>query len=382
VPSGCRHGRRPRRPELADIVRFAGPAFVGRRHRTGEQLAALAAISRCRTPAMGGHVEVCAACGRRRTVYRSCGNRHCPKCSTLAKERWLEARRNEVLPAGYFHVVFTLPHALNGLAQRRPREVYESLFRAASSTLLAFARDPDHLGATPGILAVLHTWTQTLDLHVHLHCVVTAGGLDATGRRWLKCRPGFLFPVRAMSRVFRAKYLEALAQALPSDVNADLDRRLRANDWVVYAKAPPAGPERLLEYLARYTHRVALTNDRLLGFDGRNVRLRWRDSAHGNRKRLMIISATDLLERFLRHVLPRGFKRVRHYGITAPACKAHQLALCRRYFGMPDPEALPLRARDLVARLGLDVTRCETCGSPKLRFEPLPPLRVPRARPP
>jgi hypothetical protein len=231
----------------------------------------LAAIARCRTPEMGGHVEVCVACGHRRTVYRSCRNRHCPKCSTLAKERWLQARLSEVIPAGYVHVVFTLPHALNDLARRRPRAVYEALFGAASATLLTFASDPRHLGARPGITAVLHTWTQRLDLHVHLHCIVTAGGLDATGQRWVKSPRRFLFSVRALSRVFRGKYLDALRRLLDAPIDARLETELYRHDWVVYAKAPPAGPAALLDYLARYTHRVAIGNERILGFDGRTV---------------------------------------------------------------------------------------------------------------
>jgi len=375
VPVGCRHGRRPRRPELADIVRVAGPALAARRCLTGEQQAALAAIARCRTPALGGHVEVCASCGHRRAVYRSCGNRHCPKCSTLAKERWLAARRREVVPAGYVHVVFTLPHALNDFARRRPRVVYEALFRAASRTLLAFAQDSRHLGARPGILAVLHTWTQRLELHVHLHCIVTAGGLDPTCRRWVKCPRGFLFPVRALSRVFRGKYLEALAAASQESLDPVLERDLYRHEWVVYAKTPPAGADALLAYLARYTHRVALTNDRILGFDGATVHLRWRDSGHANRKRVLHLSADSLLRRFLDHVLPRGFKRVRHYGLLAPAAKARALEACRRYFGLTPADHPPtvLTAASLLARIGRDLERCEACGARSLRRDHLAP---------
>jgi len=323
---------------------------------------------------MGGHVEVCVACGHRRTLYRSCRNRHCPKCSTLAKERWLQARLSEVIPAGYVHVVFTLPHALNDMARRQPRVVYEALFRAASATLLAFARDPRHLGARPGITAILHTWTQRLDLHVHLHCIVTAGGLDPTGRRWIKSPRSFLFSVRALSRVFRGKYLDALRTLSDAPIDGDLETALYRHDWVVYAKAPPAGPVALLDYLARYTHRVAIGNERILGFDGRTVRLRWRDSLHGNKKRVLRIDAVDFLSRFVQHVLPRGFKRVRHYGLLAPAGKADALAACRRYFGTVGPSSKPptlMTAITLLARIGRDVTRCEACGSRTLRIEPV-----------
>ena len=317
---------------------------------------------------------MCVSCGHRRTVYRSCRNRHCPKCSTLAKERWLQARRSEVLPAGYVHVVFTLPHALNGLARRQPRVVYESLFRAASSTLLAFADDPRHLGARPGITAILHTWTQRLDLHVHLHCIVTAGGLDPTGRRWVKSPRGYLFSVRALSRVFRGKYLDTLRRQAAAPLDPRLEAALYRDDWVVYAKAPPAGPVALLDYLARYTHRVAIGNERILGFDGRTVTLRWRDSRHGNRKRVVDFDAVTFLSRFVQHVLPIGFKRVRHYGLLAPASKANALAACHRYFGTMGTSAArprPLTAVALLARLGHDITRCEACGAQTLRIEPI-----------
>jgi len=376
VRPDCRHGRRSRRPDLADIVRAVGGELSARRPLTREQRAALAAIARCRTPELGGHVEVCVACGHRRTVYRSCRNRHCPKCSTLAKERWLQARLSEVLPAGYVHVVFTLPHALNDLARRQPRIVYEALFGAASETLLTFARDPRHLGARPGITAVLHTWTQRLDLHVHLHCIVTAGGLDPTVRRWVKSARGFLFSVRALSRVFRGKYLDALRRLSNAPIDAGLEAALYRHDWVVYAKAPPAGPTALLDYLARYTHRVAIGNERILGFTGRTVRLRWRDSLHGNKKRLLTLDALTFLSRFVQHVLPRGFKRVRHYGLLAPAGKTAALAACRRYFGIVGSrsraEAPALTAAGFLARLGRDVERCEACGSYTLRIEPAP----------
>jgi hypothetical protein len=344
-----------------------------RRTLTGEQLVALAAIARCRTPKMGGHVEVCMACGHRRALYRSCGNRHCPKCSTLAKERWLQARLSEVIPAGYVHVVFTLPHALNELARRQPRVVYEALFRAASATLLEFARDPSHLGARPGITAILHTWTQRLELHVHLHCIVTAGGLDPTGRRWVKCSRDYLFPVRALSRVFRGKYVDALRELSNAPIDRPLAVALYRHDWVVYAKAPPAGPIALLDYLARYTHRVALGNERIVSFDGRTVRLRWRDSLHRNKKRVLDIDAAAFLSRFVQHVLPRGFKRVRHYGLLAPAGKARALAACRRYFGVAGPSpASPSRinAAKLIERTtARDITSCELCGARTLRVE-------------
>lgn len=325
---------------------------------------------------------MCVVCGHRRTLYRSCRNRHCPKCSTLAKERWLQARLSEVIPAGYVHVVFTVPHALNDMARRQPRVVYEALFRAASATLLTFAHDPRHLGARPGITAILHTWTQRLDLHVHLHCIVTAGGLDPTGRRWVKSPRGFLFSVRALSRVFRGKYLDALRSLSGTPLETGLEAALYGHDWVVYAKAPPAGPVALLEYFARYTHRVAISNERILGFDGRTVRLRWRDSLHRSKKRVVHLDAVTFLSRFVQHVLPRGFKRVRHYGLLAPAGKAAALAACHRYFGVVGASSMrptPLTTAALLGSIGCDVTRCEACGARTLRVEPLVTPRSPQA---
>ena len=389
----CSHrGQRRRRLELADLVRDYGDRLRASRGLTGVQLAALRAIERCRTPALGGTREVCADCGDERVVWRSCRNRHCPKCQTLAKERWLEARVEELLPVDYVHVVFTLPHTLNPVALQRPRMTYGLLFRAAADTLLEFARDPRHLGAEPGILAVLHTWGQNLSLHIHLHCIVTAGGLDPTRRRWIRRPGGYLFPVRALSRVFRGKYLDGLRGALNDDSELASQipyRDLWRQDWVVYAKKPFAGPRKVLEYLARYTHRVALTNNRLLGLGDGIVRLRWRDYAHGGKKKTLRLSATDLLGRFLLHVLPRGFCRVRHYGLLSNRHKAIKLAACRRYFGTPAPMNLPVEHTDmtptsaLLHRLGIDPDRCGACGSRRIRREPLAPTPIsPRARAP
>ena len=389
----CSHrGRRRRRFELADLVRNYGDRLRASRNLTGVQLAALRAIERCRTPALGGTREVCADCGSERSIWRSCRNRHCPKCQTLAKERWLEARVAELLPVDYVHVVFTLPHALNPIALRCPREIYALLFRAAADTLLEFARDPRHLGAEPGIVAVLHTWGQNLSLHIHLHCIVTAGGLDPTRRRWIRRPGGYLFPVRALSRVFRGKYLDGLRRALDDD--ADLAskvpyQKLWRHEWVVYAKKPFAGPRKVLEYLARYTHRVALTNDRLLGIHDDVVHLRWRDYACGGKKKTLRLCATDLLGRFLLHVLPRGFFRIRHYGLLSNRHKATKLAACRLYFGAPElrsrldePASLD-SVTALLNRLGIDRDRCDLCGSRRIRRVLIAPMSIrPRARAP
>ena len=389
----CAHRRRRRRRglELADLVRSYSDRLEACRTLTGQQRAVLRAIERCRTPALGGCREVCVDCGDERFVWRSCRNRHGPKCQTLAKERWLQARVDELLPVDYVHAVFTLPHELNAAALRWPRLIYGQLFRAASETLLDFARDPRYLGAEPGIIAVLHTWGQNLSLHIHLHCIVTAGGLDPTHRRWIRRPGGYLFPVRALSRVFRGKYLDGLRRARHETPEVSFyipSRELRRQDWVVYAKKPFAGPRRVLEYLARYTHRVALTNNRLLDLRNGIVRLRWRDYAHGGKKKVLRLSATDLLGRFVLHVLPRGFQRVRHYGLLGNRHKAGKLAACRGYFGTETPSEVSHDHRvdpttTLLRRMGIEPDRCHVCGSRRIHRVPLAPIPIrPRARAP
>jgi hypothetical protein len=367
------------RLELADIVRAHGDAYRRTHRLAAVQAVALRAIERCRTAVLGGHRETCDRCGAVRVTYNSCRNRHCPKCQTLAKERWLAARRAELLPIPYFHVVFTLPHALNALAQGNPRVVYTLLFRAAADTLLTFGRDPRHLGGLIGVTAILHTWGQTLGQHLHVHCLVTGGALTPDGARWCPSRPGFLFPVRALSRVFRAKYLDGLQRALDAGElifaggTADLaDRgastaflgRLRTVDWIVYAKRPFAGPEQVLAYLGRYTHRVALSNDRLVDHRDGRVRFRWKDYADHDRVKVMTLQADEFLRRFLLHVVPRGFMRIRHFGLLANRRKCERLAGCRRRLNHPGPTvSTPESVTDLVQRLtGIDLTRCPVCG--------------------
>jgi Putative transposase/Transposase zinc-binding domain len=375
-----------RRSELADLVRAHGRPYRQAHRLTRGQHRALRAIAACRTAALGGHTEACEHCGALRIAYNSCRNRHCPKCQRLAKERWLVARRAELLPVEYFHVVFTLPHALNPLAQGNPRVLYGLLFHAARETLASFGADPRHLGGEVGGLAILHTWGQTLEQHLHLHCLLLGGALARDGSQWLPSKPGFLFPVRALARVFRGKYLAGLQQAFArgelrfAGGVADLAdpatfpqflASLRASDWVVYAKPPFAGPTQVLEYLGRYTHRVALSNDRLVSLEAGQVRFRWKDYAHGNRGKTMTLSAEEFLRRFLLHVLPAGFVRIRHFGFLANRGRAVKLARCRALLAArpPEPSAAPEPVAALMRRLtGVDITRCPVCHAGHLRL--------------
>jgi len=367
------------RLELADLVRRHGPGYEQTHVLAPVQRRALRAIATCRTAALGGHQETCDHCGHIRVSYNSCGNRHCPKCQTLQKERWLAARRAELLPIPYFQVVFTLPHRLNALAQGNPRVIYRLLFRAAADTLLAFGRDRRRLDGLLGITAILHTWGQTLSQHLHVHCLVTGGALAEDGSRWGPSRPAFLFPVRALAEVFRAKFLAGLQQAYDTGQlafaggTADLAQRhtwgrflqpLWATDWVVYAKRPFAGPDQVLAYLGRYTHRVALSNDRLVSLDEGRVQFRWRDYADHDRVKVMTLAVDEFLRRFLLHVVPRGFCRIRHFGLVANRHKRQRLARCRRLLDHPEPAApTPESTGDLFQRLtGIDLTECPVCG--------------------
>ncbi len=377
VPPGTAVAR-SLRLELADIVRTHGDAYR-RTHRLAPvQHRALRAIATCRTAALGGHQETCDHCGAVRVSYNSCRNRHCPKCQTLTKERWLTARKADLLPIPYFHVVFTLPHDLNALAQGNPRVLYALLFRAAADTLLTFGRDPRHLGGTIGITAILHTWGQALTQHLHLHCLVTGGALAADGAQWISGRSSFLFPVRALATVFRAKYLAGLQRAYDDGQLAFAggttplaDRRtfagvlgqLRAVDWVVYTKRPFAGPEQVLEYLGRYTHRVALSNNRLVDHGEGRVRFRWKDYADHDRLKVMTLEVDEFLRRFLLHVVPRGFMRIRHFGLLANRTRRTLVGRCRDLLGQPRPTAAPpASVTQLRQRLvGVDLTRCPVC---------------------
>jgi hypothetical protein len=379
VPCALAHGavaQRGKGPELADIVRVHGNDVGLARPLASVALRALRAIETCRTPALGGHRETCDRCGASRAVYHSCRNRHCPKCQTLAKERWIEARRAELLPVPYFHVVFTLPHELNRLAQHRPRVIYNLLFEAASKTLKTFGRDPKHLGGEIGITAILHTWGQNLAQHIHLHCLVTGGALADEGSQWIPSHPRYLFPVRALSPVFRAKFLAGLARAfdqrlLPRD---DLDARLlvaslRNKPWVVYTKRPFAGPESVLQYLGRYTHRIAISNNRILDLRDGVVRFHWRDYKDANRNKVMTLSADEFLRRFLLHVLPNGFMRIRHFGLLANRHRKRKLERCRALLAAPPPaEKAKQSSAAMMERLtGEDLTLCPFCEQGTMR---------------
>jgi hypothetical protein len=373
--------------ELGEIVRQHGDSYVATHGVTPTQQAVLHALARCRTAALGGHFEACDRCGHRRAVYHSCRNRHCPKCQTLAAVGWLEARRADLLAVEYFHVVFTLPHELCPLALHRPRVVYDLLFRAATDTLAAFGRDPRYFagdsGGTLGITAILHTWGQNLSLHPHLHCVVTGGGLSADGQHFVRVRhPGFLFPVRALAKVFRGKFLEGLRRAFEAGElggeasTPKLCETLRRTDWVVYAKPPFAGPERVLAYLGRYTHRIAISNHRILRLEQGRVAFRYRDYKDGNRQKVLRLEVNEFLRRFLLHVLPKGFVRIRHYGLLANRHRQKKIACCRALLAQPTPE--PQSPESPCAKLlrltGNDVLRCPACQQGRM----IPVAEIPR----
>ena len=372
--------------EVADLIRAAGPAFIQRsRHwLTGQHLKILAAIQRCRTAALGGHRDKCSRCGHRAISYNSCRNRHCPKCQANARDRWLEARRLELLPTRYVHVVFTLPGQMATLALQNKREIYALLFRASAQTLLTIARDERHLGAEIGFFSVLHTWNQKLLHHPHVHCVVPAGGLSPDHTRWIAARPGFFLPVAVLSRVFRGKFVAGLrslhaagklgfhgnltALAEPAAFAAML-RGLFGSDWVVYAKRPFGGAEHALRYLGAYTHRVAISNHRLVALEDGQVVFRWRDSAHKNKKRLMRLAVDEFLRRFFLHVLPQGFVRIRHFGFLAPRRRRALLPLCFALLSRADEP----QAANGTTRAGTrpPLWLCPRCGSPMVILERL-----------
>jgi len=339
--------------ELAEIVRRHGPRID--EHLSGAQRRILRDIATCRTAALGGHVESCDHCHHQRIAYNSCRNRHCPRCQGSAAARWMADRAKELLPIQYFHVVFTLPDTFNALALANKRIVYGVLFDAVAQTLLQVAANPKHLGARIGFMGILHTWGQNLSLHPHVHCIVPGGGLSGGGvsadEKWVNCRPGFFLPVRVLSKVFRGKFIDALKRARGRGllVGADDDRRfdqlLNAavrHDWVVYAKPPFGGPEQVLKYLARYTHRIAISNRRLVSANNQTVTFNYKDYAHGNRHRSMTLDGAEFLRRFLMHAVPGGFMRIRHFGLLANRVRARNLTLCRHLMSAPPPANCPI----------------------------------------
>ena len=374
--------------EVADLVRAAGRAFIERSRQwiPWQHLKVLLAIARCRTAALGGHLDECTHCGYRPAIsYNSCRNRHCPKCQANARERWLEARRQELLPTRYVHVVFTLPHELAPLALQNKKILYHLLLQTSAETLLEVARDPKHLGAEIGFFSVLHTWNQKLEHHPHVHCVVPAGGFSLDHTRWIPSRYRFFLPDGAR-KVFRGKFVAALERnfrhgklgfhgdlkplAQPKAFSAWL-RTLYRHNWVVYSKRPFGGAEHALRYLGRYTHRVAISNHRLVSFVDDQVTFRWRDSAHNNEQKLMTLSLDEFLRRFLLHLLPKGFVRIRHFGFLANRRRATLLPLCFQLLGaVPPPQTE--QKRSAVQRAS-PLWLCPKCGGPWWSSRDLPP---------
>lgn len=352
--------------EVADIFRSAGPAYRAAHagHLSLGQLKVMTAIENCRTAALGGHVEACDDCGHWRVAYNSCRNRHCPKCQGAAARTWLAAREADLLPVGYFHVVFTVPAEIAAIAWQNKAVVYDLLFRAAADTLLTIAADPKHLGARVGITAVLHTWGSALTHHPHVHMIVPGGGIALDGTRWISSRPAFLLPVRVLGALFRRLFLTRLLALFDVGklgffgAQAHLAARrtflrhlspIRKKRWVVYAKPPFAGPQAVLAYLSRYTHRVAISNRRLIGFDGAGVTFRYKDYRRdaAERQQVMTLATDEFIRRFLIHVLPRGFHRIRHYGLLASSTHKDAMTLARGLLGVagpveePEPEEPP-----------------------------------------
>jgi len=354
------------------------------------------AIEGCRTALLGGHVDQCDHCGHLVISYNSCRNRHCPKCQFLKKEQWIEARRKDLLPIPYFHVVFTLPAELNPLALRNRKTLYDLFFRSVSETLLELARDPKRLGADIGFIAIIHTWGQNLMDHPHIHCIVTGGGLSPEKERWIPCRKGFFLPVRVLSKLFKNKFLDYLKKSYQSDQLAFFDsmgylrqpkafqrflRSLYLKHWVVYSKPPFNGAEGVLNYLSRYTHRVAISNERILRLEEGRVSFRWRDYSDGDQQKIMTLAAEEFIRRFLLHVLPAGFVKIRHYGLLANRNRKNNITLCRSLLSGYTPETqdknIPETWQEYLLKIsGIDVSQCPACKKGRLfRIEALLPLK-------
>ena len=387
-------------PEVADIFRAHGPAW--RRAQAGHlslgQLKVMSAIERCRTAALGGHVARCEKCDHIHIAYNSCRNRHCPKCQGAAAKAWLAEREAELLPVPYYHVVFTLPAPVADIAYQNKAAIYAILFKATAETLITIAADPKHLGARIGLTAVLHTWGSALTHHPHLHCIVPGGGLSLDGARWISCRPGFFLPVRVLSRLFRRLFLEQLAAAHAAGRfhffgdHAPLAARraftaylapLRKIEWVVYAKRPFAGPEAVLAYLSRYTHRVAIANSRLIACDDNSVIFRWKDYRAKGRERMkvMTLASDEFIRRFLIHVLPSGFHRIRHFGLFANGGRAENLARVRNLLGVQATQDEPGDADASADEPPTSLLPCSRCGGRMIIIETFDRGSTPTTRP-
>jgi Putative transposase/Transposase zinc-binding domain len=375
------------RLEVAEVFREFATAFLDRYGdmTSPDQRRVLWDVIDCRTAELGGHIEECDRCGHRRHAYNSCRNRHCPKCQAASRAQWLEDRSAELLPVEYYHVVFTLPHEIGPLALQNQRRIYGMLFQAVAESLLTIAADPRHLGAQIGFLSVLHTWSQNLHLHPHVHCVVPGGGLSPDRSQWIACRPGFFLPVRVLGCLFRAKFLSFLQDAYdrlqisfhgqqrhleePARFR-QLVETLKEKNWVVYAKPPFGGPEVVLKYLARYTHRVAISNYRLIAIEDGQVHFYWKDYADGNQQKIMALDGVEFIRRFLLHVLPSGFMRIRHFGFLAHGYRTDRLELCRRLLNVEqtsDTEPGDQKAVDqstTEAALPLDL--CPACNEGRM----------------
>jgi len=384
--------------EVADIFRHQGPAWrqAHAGHISLGQLKVMSAIERCRSAALGGHVLCCEGCGEIQIAYNSCRDRHCPKCQATAARRWLQARQDELLPVAYFHLVFTLPAAIRDIAYQNKAVIYNILFKAAAETLLTIAGDPKHLGARIGITMVLHTWGSALIHHPHVHCIVPGGGLSVNGQHWVACRPGFFLPVRVLSRLFRRLFLEKLYDAYhagklqffgqhqalaDASAFASFIQPARNIDWVVYAKRPFHGPAAVLAYLSRYTHRVAIANSRLIAFDERGVTFKWKDyrAKQRDRYKTMTLATYEFIRRFLIHVLPSGFHRIRHYGLFANKGRAKHLAQAHQLLQQIPPDSSDDSAD--TEHAATPVYCCKSCNAPMFIIETFDPAHAPRAPP-
>jgi hypothetical protein len=381
--------------EVADIFRRYGPLYRSAHPLPKPRLRAMRAVETCRTAEQGGHVDECGHCGTKLISYNSCRNRHCPKCQFLKKERWIEARGEDLLPIPYFHVVFTIPDRLNPLVLRNQEVLYAILFRSVAETLRELAKNPKHLGAEIGFISILHTWGQNLMDHPHIHSVVTGGGLSRNGRTWKSCKKGFFLPVNVMSRLFRGKFLDYLKKsrdadelvypgatshlAQPAAFHA-LISDLYGKKWVVYCKPPFDGTKGVLEYLGRYTHRIAISNHRVVKLEADKVSFRWRDYADNNKTKVMSVAAYEFIRRFLLHVLPDGFVKIRHYGLLGNRCRRKKLERCKELLACAGQnraeEKIETWQETLLRLCGIDVGKCPACGERAMRtIEIMKPAR-------